>query len=175
MEQQAEYKITPDVGNEIETTDILKYQNGHLELAIRPTWEQAQYAVTHLDNVGRNIAFWMGDFLNFMEDLFPEEWSQLIPDIGWEEKTLMNYKWVAKAVHPDVREIRLSFSIHAVVAKLTPELQAVWLEMALEGGWSCARLTKELKGPPKEKEPKHRSLKVECPHCSEQFDLEIDV
>ena len=61
---------------EIQVTDIVKYQNGRLEMAVTPTWEQAQYAVNHLDNMGRNIAFWMGDFLNYMEDIFGEEWAQ---------------------------------------------------------------------------------------------------
>jgi len=74
-----------------------------------------------------------------------------------------------------VRETRLSFSIHAVIAKLTPELQAVWLERALEGGWSCVRLSKELKGPPKEKEPKHRKLTLQCPDCEHRFEVEVDV
>jgi len=54
-------------------------------------------------------------------------------------------------------------------------LQAVWLERALEGGWSCARLSKELKGPPKEKAPKLRKVLVCCPNCENEFNFEIEV
>lgn len=177
MEEQATYAVEKrlDVGNEKQVMDIVRYQEGRLEMAIKPTWEQAQYAVTHLDKIGRNVNWWLGDLLNHLEDVFGEEWAQLIPDIGWEEKTLMNFKWVAKAVHPDVRELQLPWGTHAIIAKLDPESQAMWLERALTGGWTGRQLAKEMKGPPKEPEPKHRKLKICCPECECNFQIEVEV
>ena len=169
METPGTYEVTkPDI-----VTDIVEYADGRLGLAIEPTWDEAVVQTEVLVKMGKNIAWWMGDWLNYMESVFGEEWAQLIPDVGREEGTLMNYKWVARAVHPDVREKRLPFSIHAIVARLTPDLQAMWLERAMEGGWSCAQLTKEMKGEPKEREPKFQKVKISCPECECVFEVEV--
>ena len=157
-EEQAEYG----------TTEIIKYNTTRLELAIVPTWEQAEQITGTLDRIGRNVNWWIGDWLNYLADLFPEQWTQLLPDIGWDNKTLMNWKFVAENVRPNARYENLTWSHHEAVAGQPPERQDELLAMAMEGGWTVSRLREEIRGPKKEKLPK--MYHVRCPHCEAEFD-----
>jgi hypothetical protein len=159
-EEQAEY-ATPDVGS---TTDIVRYGAARLELDHVPTWDEAVEVTKRLDVIGRNAPWWIGDWLNYTESIFHETWTQLIPDIGWDEKTLKNWKWVAENVRPNGRYENLSWSHHEKIAKLPPEMQDLWLERAATGGWTVKRLMDELKGPQQEKEPKPKVTR--CPECT---------
>ena len=153
------------------TTEIVEYGNGSLGLSTVPTWEQAVEQTKTLDKIGRNAAWWIGDWINYMEELFPEQWTQLIPDIGWEQKTLMNWKWVAEHVNKTERVETLSWSLHAEVAGLPPGDQAEWLERAMEGAWTVKQLREEMRGPKKEKVPK--TVPVHCPECECDFEWEV--
>jgi len=164
----------PDTGNE--KREIAVYDDGKLEIAIQPTWDEAVAQTLTLDRIGRNIAVWWGDWLNYMEDLFGEKYAQLIPDTGWAEKTLMNWKYVCSRVSPDIRRLNiLTFDHLSSVAKFEADEQDNWLNMAAEGGWSANRLRQVLKGPAKEKAPKLRKVLVCCPECENEFDFEVEV
>ena len=152
-------------------SEIVKYNETSLEMAVIPSWEQAEDAARHLDVMGRNVAWWTGDFLNYIEDIFPDQWTQLIPDTGWDNKTLMNWKWVCAQVRKNGRYENLSFSHHSEIAKFDPEIQDMWLERAMEGAWTLKRLREEIRGPKKETEPK--LIHCVCPECSHEFEEEI--
>jgi hypothetical protein len=99
-----------------------------------------------------------------MEELFHEQWTQLIPDIGWDKKTLQNWKWVSERVRPNGRYKTLSWSHHEAVSALNPEAQDSWLERAVEEDMTVSQLRKELRGLKAEKEPKPKVTR--CPECT---------
>ena len=148
--------------------EIVKYSEAGLDLAVVPTWEQVQGVADTLDTMGRNVSWWWGDFLNYCENLFPERWAQLIPDIGWSPKTLQNWMWVANRVPKHIRVSTLPFSVHAEVAKFEPEDQEMWLQLAMEGNWTVSELREAIK-PKAEKPPKL----VSCPSCGCTFNPKV--
>jgi len=154
-------------------SEIVKYNETSLDLVEVPTWEQAEAAARHLDIIGRNVAFWWGDFLNYCEDVFPETWTQLIPDIGWTPKTLQNWKWVCANVRKNARYETLSFGHHETVAGLDPEDQDHFLKLAAEANLTVSDLRKEIRGPQPEKPPKIRVVSCTCPECQHRFDQEV--
>jgi len=149
--------------------EIVKYNETRLDVETVPTFEQAQSITNTLDTMTKNIQWWVGDWLNYCESLWPEEWAQLLPDVGRTDKSMLNWKYVADRVRKNGRYENLSFSHHAIVAKMEPDEQDSWLAMASEGGWSEKRLRDEIKGEPQEKPQKIRV--VCCPHCDTEFEV----
>lgn len=164
----------PDVGTEIQTTDLVTYEG----MALRPkrelAFQEAQYVLDTLYGTFERSQFYMGDLLNFCKSTMGEAYAQLIDETKYSIKTLQNFMWVASRVVADSRWDTLTFDHHASVARLDPDEQDRWLNMAAEGSWSARRLREELKGPPKEKEPKYRKVKISCPECECHFEIEID-
>jgi len=150
--------------------EIVKYDETHLEVMVVPTWEQAQEAMNSLDVIGRNANWWVGDFLNYVEECFGnDKWTQLIPDTGWSHKTLMNIKWVSANVRPNGRYAELSWSHHEAVSGLDPTAQDFYLKQAFDNGWTVSQLRKELRGVKPEKPEK--VYKLPCPHCGSEFEI----
>ena len=155
--------------------DIVDPQESQLDMVVKPTWKQAEYVSNWFGTLGKNLNWWVGDYLHYMEDHFPETWPQLIPDVGKAEHTMQNWKWVAGKIPANERFKNLSFAHHSWVAKFPKEERDQWLTWAEEGGWSEKRLRDEIKGPPKEREPKTHKMLVQCPDCESKFDIEVDV
>jgi len=92
----------------------------------------------------------IGALVNYGEDRFGEQASQIIDSAGWAEDTIRVYCWVERQVPPENRipEPRLSFGHHQVVAALPPAGQQDWLHRAEVGDdgqrWSTQRLKREL-------------------------------
>lgn len=61
--------------------------------------------------------------------------SQAVPNTKTKIKTLQNYAWVCRRYKYSQRMPELSFSHHAVVAKLPHERRVYWLKRALEEDW----------------------------------------
>ena len=157
--------------------EIVEYNECRLDIEIVPSWDKSVVVSNSLFAMGQNVGFWIGDWLNYLEDLFPDTWTQQLPDIGTghEPKTLMNYKYVCSRIAKDDRWPTLSFSIHSEVARLERDDQVMWLERAAEGAWTVKQLREEIRGPKGPKEPKVKRVKVRCPACEETFDLEIEL
>jgi len=157
--------------------EIVKHEECRLDVAVVPSWDQAVVVSNSLFAMGQNVGFWIGDWLNYIEDLFPGTWAQMLPDIGTghEPKTMMNFKWVCARISKDDRWPTLSFSIHAEVARFDPDQQREWLEIAAEGALTVQQLREEIRGPAKEKVPKVKRLKVQCKECSAEFDIEVEI
>lgn len=62
----------------------------------------------------------------------------------YAEQTLYNLGSVYRRVDSYRRRENLSFSHHAEVASLDPELQTVWLDDALRHGWSSKQLREQI-------------------------------
>jgi len=115
-----------------------------------PTLSEAGAAGTVLLVAERASQFAIGDFVNYVEDRFGEQASQIIDEgSGWSLKTVQVYAWLAKRIAPGVRRMdRLGIRHHMLVAGLSPGRQREWLNRAADdqdGPWTVARLAKALK------------------------------
>jgi hypothetical protein len=89
----------------------------------------------------RNACQWLlGDWLNEAEARYGEMYAQFIEQTGYSAQTLYNTKWVASRFEISRRRENLSFSHHAAVASLEPELSDSLLEKAEQGQWSAKEL-----------------------------------
>ena len=138
-----------------------------LTITGRPDYDQCANLGEALRVVEHAAQFSVGDFINYVEDAFGEQASQIVDASNWSESTLKVYRWVCKQVPMAVRLPELSFSHHQVVAEFSPEDQASWLLRASDGeddhAWSVGRLRKQIKlaKAGKQAEPKWYLL-VDC-------------
>lgn len=113
------------------------------------TWEALGRFFGSLDKRSR---WYIGDWLILGEELFGEEAAQAIEDTqktrydeaervtGLDHGTMMNVRSICKNVARDTRRKELGFWIHAEVAPLDAAEQSVWLERAIEHGWTRREL-----------------------------------
>lgn len=138
-----------------------------LTISGKPDYDQCSDLGEALRVVEHAAQFSVGDFVNYVEDAFGEQASQIVDASNWSESTLKVYRWVCKQVPMTVRLPELSFSHHQVVADLSPEDQQSWLLRASDGedghAWSVGRLRKQIKlaKAGKQAEPKWYLL-VDC-------------
>lgn len=85
-------------------------------------------------------SWWIGDLLNFGEGVYGERYAQGIEEFGLSYETLVKYAYVSRNVARRRRRTSLSFSHHALVAKLDPDEQERWLKLAASEGWSTREL-----------------------------------
>lgn len=104
----------------------------------------------------KSIQWLIGDWLTYGEANKWGETEKIAQQMGYEVKTLYDYKYVAQNVNFSVRTENLSFGHHKLVANLEPEEQQYWLQKAEFGdldeatqtskSWSISRLRDEMKG-----------------------------
>lgn len=90
-------------------------------------------------------AWWLGDWLVYGEQRFPERYRMAIDSTHLSYKTLRNYAWVARRFPPARRRDALGLAHHAEVAALPEEDQDRWLDRAVAGGWPVAELRRRLR------------------------------
>lgn len=83
-----------------------------------------------LGNVGRAVMWWIGDWINYGEDVYGEKYSQALEVTGYDYETLRAAGWVAGKVETVRRRTVLSWSHHKEVAALPPAEQDAWLDKA---------------------------------------------
>lgn len=88
------------------------------------------------DYTSRSLPWYVGDWMLHGENVIGEESSNEFDPERWDEKTLINCRWVAKNIPPERRRASLSFSHHAEVAKLLPSIQDRLLSRAVDEGLS---------------------------------------
>lgn len=157
--------------NEIQSTDLVKYDGLALRCQRKLTIDEFQYLLDMLYSTYERSQFYLGDLLNYAEDMLGEMYAQLLDSTKYKLKTLQNFKYVASNIRPKGRWEELSFSHHAEVAKLPPHEQDSWLQQAYEQKMSVSELRKAIKGEPIRKPPK--IIEARCPSCGHNFDLEI--
>lgn len=100
--------------------------------------------------IGDSSSWWLGDWLVYGQDKFPDRYRQAMASTSLDYQTLRNYAWVARRFPPSLRREKLSFGHHATVASLAePERQA-WLERAVQLGWSVRQLRACLRSVPED-------------------------
>jgi hypothetical protein len=90
-------------------------------------------------------AWWIGDWLRFGRDKYPDRYKRAIGETALEYQTLRNYAWVAGRFDASRRRDGLSFQHHLEVAALPQDQQDLWLERAEQSGWSRNDLRAELR------------------------------
>lgn len=110
-----------------------------------PTFQEWESVGAFLAHIQKRIHWWIGDWLNYGEGQWGEDFAQAVDTERFSEQTLANDKWVASRVAPSLRKENLSFSHHALVAPSSPEEQKELLALAEREGWSTRELHRETK------------------------------
>lgn len=95
--------------------------------------------------IADSSAWWLGDWLVFGQDRFPDRYEQALAGTTLNYQTLRNYAWVARKFPPALRRAELSFQHHAEVAALPEPERSCWLDQAQEGRWSRGELRRRLR------------------------------
>ena len=115
--------------------------------------------------------WWIGDWINYGEHRYGETYAQAIKVTGYSLSTVQSDAYVARRYEACMRMQGLSWGHHHICASLeTPEERAVWLQAALENGWSQEELKAQLKGAKGGGGEKPKEEKwLECPECGHRW------
>ena len=83
-----------------------------------------------LGAIGRGVAWWIGDWVNYGNAKFGQKYSRAARVTGYDVQSLMNMSYVASRFDCSRRRENLSWSHHAELAGLPVEYQEMWLENA---------------------------------------------
>jgi len=108
---------------------IYEFLRSSLHVEPQATIENFQEIAAEIKRLSSGIQFWCGDFLVEAQKRFGEMASQFTDELGYNQETLDNFRWVAEKIPPELRRESLSFSIHREAAHLK---NPVDIEAALE-------------------------------------------
>jgi hypothetical protein len=92
-----------------------------------------------------SAAWWIGDWLIFGRERYPDRYRRAIEETSLDYQTLRNYAWVAGRFVMSRRRDTLSFQHHVEVAGLPEDQQDFWLSRAESAGWSRNELRRQLR------------------------------
>ena len=95
--------------------------------------------------VGRACGWWIGDWLNFGNAAYGEKYSRAARVSGYDVQTLRNMAYVASRYEISRRREIVSWSHHAELAAMPPELQDPWLDRIEADGLTVKDLRAELR------------------------------
>jgi hypothetical protein len=96
--------------------------------------------------IARCSQWWLGDWIRYGNTKFGERYTRAAALTGYDVQSLMNMVHVASRFEIYRRRENLSWSHHATLAPLDPDVQAYWLDRATEEHLSVADLRIELQG-----------------------------
>lgn len=94
------------------------------------TYEEYESVGRTLQQVGRSLNWWIGDWLNYGERKFGEMYAQALAVTGLSLESLTKYKAVAARIRPEIRIPELSWTHHFTVAWAEESLREPLLQMA---------------------------------------------
>lgn len=100
---------------------------------------------TRLLAVADSSSWWIGDWLAFGLDRYPDRYKRAMSETSLDYQTLRNYVWVARAFPPSRRRDALTFQHHMEVAALKESEQDHWLDFAVRLGWSRNELRRQVR------------------------------
>lgn len=150
-----------------QTTDPVEY--GAMVLIVKQelTFEDAQRTSDTLDQMEKSVNFWWGDFLNYCEKVFGEEYAQLVPEVSAD--SLRQWKWVAEKVKAQVRRPELKWSHHREVSHLEDTQQDHYLKMAVNDKMGVRALKQKIREDTGT-QPKPKTTKHICPECGHEWE-----
>lgn len=123
------------------------------------TWQEIGKTLARVDRAYR---WWVGDWLNYGEAEYGDQYAEAVATTGLANGDLRNCKWVAEEIDLSRRRDKLSWSHHYEVAGLEPEDQDCWLDRAETQGWTRKELRAWLKGSKPKPLPVHTPLLRFC-------------
>ena len=114
------------------------------------TWEAYGLGI---QRVAGSVQWVIGDWLNFGESRYGEDYAQVLPETQRGYDSLSQCKWVAAAVDASTRVPELSWSHHREVASLSPDEQSHWLAIAIEFDYSVRQLADAIRGAGERNDP----------------------
>ena len=106
-------------------------------------WDDTMQKLLAMD---RALNWLIGDGLNYGERRYGDMYTQAIEVTEWNYQRLADAKWVAASVPYENRREELTWTHHRHVAKLPPDIQRVWLDMAIENNWTTVELFRGIAG-----------------------------
>ena len=73
----------------------------HLKLPLRLKFEEWRSIVRGLNNVEQSVMFWIGDVMNYGEQRFNDQWSQVLEETGYSQGTVNNAMYVSRQIPPE--------------------------------------------------------------------------
>jgi hypothetical protein len=156
--------------------------------------EQPEWAAVgrRFGTVARCSQWWIGDWIRYGIATWGEKYSEAARITGYDPGTLRNMAWVASQFDLSLRNDKLSWSHHALLAPLPVPDKRLWLERASVDRLSVADLRLALRDTlrqPKAEDvdlgeghpaavheprsgPGERLGSVTCPHCGNAVPLE---
>jgi hypothetical protein len=125
-----------------------------------------------LGPISRSSQWWIGDWVRYGSAKWGERYAQAARITGYDVASLRNMVWVASKFDPSLRNDKLSWSHHVLLAPLDTEQQRYWLERAEEERLSVADLRIEIRaavrrelGPRRAGAPPAAAATIVCPNC----------
>jgi hypothetical protein len=127
-----------------------------------------------LGAIGRCSQWWIGDWIRYGTSRWGEKYAEAARVTGYDVASLRNMAWVASRFDLSLRNDKLTWSHHVLLAPLEPDAQREWLGRASEERLSVADLRLELRGLREgDQKPRgnataaarDRDDVATCPHC----------
>ncbi|MEV4020458.1 LmbU family transcriptional regulator [Nonomuraea angiospora] len=115
-----------------------------LRLPVDMPFESWRKIGDQLSVIADSSAWWLGDWLVYGAEYFPDRYRIALTKTSLSYKTLRNYAWVARKFPMSRRRDTLSLQHHAEVAALPEDEQEIWLTRAETEGWPQSKLRKEI-------------------------------
>lgn len=139
---------------------------------------QAEWLATgrRLGAIGRCSQWWIGDWIRYGSARWGEKYAEAARITGYDVASLRNMAWVAAQFDLSLRNDKLTWSHHVLLAPLESEDKRHWLARAEQERLSVADLRIELRGQrqggegrrAKESE-KVADHAVVCPKCGHEM------
>lgn len=98
-----------------------------------------------LGAIGRCSQWWIGDWVRYGTARWGEKYAEAARVTGYDIASLRNMAWVASRFDLSLRNDKLTWSHHVLLAPLEPDEQQEWLRRASEERLSVADLRLELR------------------------------
>ncbi len=127
-----------------------------------------------LGAIGRCSQWWIGDWVRYGTARWGEKYAEAARVTGYDVASLRNMAWVASCFDLSLRNDKLTWSHHVLLAPLDVDEQRRWLQRASEERLSVADLRLELralrggdKGSSRhaERDTAGSEEPAVCPHC----------
>jgi hypothetical protein len=142
--------------------------------------EQSEWLSTgrKLGAIGRCSQWWIGDWIRYGMARWGEKYSEAARVTGYDVASLRNMAWVAAQFDLSLRNDKLSWSHHVLLAPLEEEEQRHWIAKAVEQRLSVADLRLELRAKRHGDREQEQGSAGEgrprkgggiCPHCGHEL------
>ncbi len=129
------------------------------------TWEEAAQLSHTLGRILKAEPWWIGDYLNHIERVFPQTWTQLIPE-DVNKETIRNYKWVSERFPRSKRLEGVSWSRYQICAGLESECERLrMVERARSESLTCQELRDLVRTAKGIQTKDSKTISVVCPKC----------